>query len=225
MTCLACGTETPADARYCPHCGKSLTAGTGRAQALPWILAGASIAALAAVLLVRLSTQPAPAEPPAPMAGGQAPDISNMSPRERADRLFNRVMSAAERADTGEVKFFVPMALQSYTLIGPLDLDAHYHIGVIHLVNRNYSAALAQADSITRGAPRHLLATILRIEIASQRHDTGAQQRGYRDFLSAYDGEMAIDRTEYTHHRSILEHMRDEARRAVGPKNSGKGER
>jgi hypothetical protein len=218
MTCPACGTETNAESRYCPHCGKSLAAGAGRPQALPWILAGATVAALSAVLLVRLTARPSPAEAPASSTAMQAPDISNMTPRERADRLFNRVMSAAERGDTGEVKFFVPMALQSYTLIGPLDLDAHYHLGVIQLVNRNYPAALAQADSIAREAPRHLLANVLRIEIASQRRDTSAQNRGYRDFLAAYDSEVAAARSEYIHHRNILEHTRDDARRALGQK-------
>ena len=143
-----------------------------------------------------------------------APDISNMSPRERTDRLFNRVMSAAERGDTGEVRFFVPMALQSYALLGPLDTDARYHLGVIQFVNHNYVAALAEADSMAREIPGHLLASALRAQIAVARGDATARRRAYREFLAAYDREMAAGRSEYAEHAGILQATRDSARSA-----------
>ncbi|HTI44454.1 MAG TPA: hypothetical protein VL693_21650, partial [Vicinamibacterales bacterium] len=44
-------------------------------------------------------------------AGGQPPDISQMSPEERANRLFNRVMILAESGKQDSVQFFMPMAL------------------------------------------------------------------------------------------------------------------
>jgi hypothetical protein len=139
-----------------------------------------------------------------------------MSPRERADRLFNRVMAAVERGDTGEVKFFVPMALQSYQLIGNLDPDSRYHLGLIQFVNRDFAAAEAQADSIERSAPAHLLAKVLRIQLATIRHDTARRNKSYREFLAGYDREMGSGKPEYADHSRLLEHLRDEARAAVG---------
>jgi hypothetical protein len=181
---------------------------------LPWIIAGSTVAALSAVLLVRLSTPPSAGARNAAMQ--PAPDISNMSPRERADRLFNRVMSAVERGDTAEVNFFMSMAIQSYGLLGELDPDARYHLGLIQFVNRDLTATLLQADSITRTAPSHLLAGILRVQVATIRRDSTARNSAYRRFLADYDKEIALGRPEYAHHTAILEQTRTDARRALG---------
>jgi hypothetical protein len=208
--CPHCDTEVAAGSRFCQHCGKRTSRGANRG--LPWIVAGASVTALAAVLLVRLTSAPAENRANA----SQAPDITTMSPRERADRLFNRVMAAVERGDTGEVKFFVPMAVQSYQLIGDLDPDARYHLGLIQFVNRDFAAAEAQADSIERIAPGHLLGKVLRIQLATIRHDTARRNKSYRDFLASYDREMGSGKPEYADHSRLLEHLRDEARAAVG---------
>jgi hypothetical protein len=147
-----------------------------------------------------------------------APDISNMSPRERADRLYNRVMAAAERGDTGQVRFFVPMALQSYGLIGPLDQDAHYHVGMIDFANHDYPAALAEADSIAKTSPRHLFGSLLRIQVAGARGDTTARNRAYRAFADSYQAEMASKKPEYEEHGAVLQRTREDARRALVPK-------
>ena len=41
----------------------------------------------------------------------RAPDISGLSPQERADRLYNRVMLLASQGKVDSVQFFAPMAL------------------------------------------------------------------------------------------------------------------
>ncbi|HXI97884.1 MAG TPA: hypothetical protein VNG73_03005, partial [Gemmatimonadaceae bacterium] len=43
--------------------------------------------------------------------GVRAPDISSLSPQERADRLYNRVMLLATQGKVDSVQFFAPMAL------------------------------------------------------------------------------------------------------------------
>ncbi|MBI4419916.1 MAG: zinc ribbon domain-containing protein [Gemmatimonadetes bacterium] len=219
--CPSCQAQVKTGARFCHLCGRSLGSGTRRAG-VPWIVAGATLAALAVVLLIRLTPRPSgdglgAGEPPSVggAMGAATTDISSMSPRERADRLYNRVMAAAERGDTGEIRFFAPMALSSYDLLGGLDPDARYHVGMIHLVNQEYTAAAAQADSITRTSPKHLLAVILRAEIAGRKNDTAARTRAYRDLLANYDAEMATGRPEYADHRAMLDGLRDEARKAV----------
>jgi hypothetical protein len=74
-----------------------------------------------------------------------------MSPEERANRLFNRVMILAEAGKTDSVQFFLPMALGAYSQLPNLDADAHYHVGNVQEERRAYadflrneSAELAQ---------------------------------------------------------------------------------
>jgi hypothetical protein len=90
------------------------------------VLTGALGSALIAGLLIFLTRRaPAPAAEVAanaPFAGGAAaggppPDISSMSPRERFDRLYNRIMTAAENGDEETVTNFSPMALSAYTML------------------------------------------------------------------------------------------------------------
>jgi len=143
-------------------------------------------------------------------------DISNMTPRERADRLFNRVMAAGEQNDTAQIRFFAPMAVQAYALIGGLDADARYHVGMIELIQGNPGAARAQADSIQQLAPNHLLALLIRAEIGRQTGDRTARDRAWRDLLRHFDSEMASGRSEYADHRTALEAARSEAGGALG---------
>ena len=198
----------------CPHCGREIEIAHPRADARPWIIAGSTIAALVAVLLVRLTAPPSPApNVPAPQA---TTDLASMSPRERADRLFNRVMAAAERGDSNEVNFFGPMALQAYDLLGGLDNDARYHVGLMQLALRNTAGARAQADSIARQNPNHLLGSLLRAEIARSAGDTAGRNRALRDLLTRYDREMATGKEEYADHRTALEAARAEAAKRAG---------
>ncbi|MBI4499572.1 MAG: zinc ribbon domain-containing protein [Gemmatimonadetes bacterium] len=215
--CPHCNAEVRAGSRYCQSCGRSMSS-HGRSRAIPWIVAGATVAALSAVLLVRLTSQKAAGAGPSPLRGAAsqpASDISNLSPRERADRLFNRVMAASEQGDTTDMRFFIPMALQSYAMLGPLDADARYHVGAIEFVNNNYKGALAQADTISRAVPNHLLANALRAQVAAARGDTGARNRAYRALLDAYDSEMAKQRPEYADHSTLLGRTRAEAQQAL----------
>src|SRR2546423_1717293 len=55
------------------------------------------------------------------VAAGPAPDISQMSPRERFDRLFNRIMQAAQQGDSAQVQRFTPMALGAYAQLDSVD--------------------------------------------------------------------------------------------------------
>jgi hypothetical protein len=51
----------------------------------------------------------------------RAPDISGLSPQERVDRLYNRVMALDRQGKTDSVLFFAPMAIDAYRMLGPLD--------------------------------------------------------------------------------------------------------
>src|SRR5213079_541375 len=103
-----------------------------------------------------------PVAPFASSGGGRPPDISQMSPEERANRLFNRVMILAEAGKNDSVQFFLPMALGAYGQLPSLDADARYHVGLLQRAGGDANAALAQADTIRKAIPTHLFIYVLR---------------------------------------------------------------
>ena len=114
VKCPNCGQQ--AAGRFCSNCGVSLTVQvtperTSAKTVVPWVAVGVAAGALVVALSVFVGRD----SPPSPFlsAGStlsQAPDLSKMTPREAADRLFNRIMTAAERGDTQEALRFVPMS-------------------------------------------------------------------------------------------------------------------
>ena len=217
-SCPSCRAPLNPGARFCHLCGAPLGARRSRGAVAPWLIAGGAITALVAVLVVvalrdgnsaASGTQPVPAT----TSGAAAVDLSSMTPREQADRLYERIMRAHERGDTNEIRFFKPMALQAYARLGALDDDAHYHIGLIHALTGDPAAALARADSMSEG---NLLALMLRQQVAMAVNDAAASQRAYRAFLANYERELATNRPEYAAHRSLIESFVVEARRQPG---------
>ncbi len=228
-SCSTCGAQLTAGARFCHVCGTPMGAprrNPGQQHLIPWIVAGVAVALLVVVFVARTGNSPsaaagegrggaAPAMPGAGAGGAATTDLSTMSPREQADRLFDRVMTAAENGNTQEVSFFGPMALQAYTMVGPLDTDARFHIGLIEASLGNPAGAVAQADTIEKATPRHLFISLIRWEVANRSKDAAGMRRAYRQFLDNYDKEMASGKQEYTMHRTRLEQFRDEARGAL----------
>jgi len=199
----------------------------GGRERIGWMVGGAAL--LVAVLLLLWDRgRPGPAAPDmanvgnAGVAGtvaplsGRAPDISNMSPREQFDRLFNRIFDAAGRGDTSTVLQFAPMGLGAYAQLDSADADARFHAAMIHLLVGQYPAALALADTIEARAPGHLLGYVIRGEAADRENDTAALTRAYTDFLSHYDAELRSGRQEYGEHRPSLDDFRTRARATLG---------
>jgi hypothetical protein len=138
----------------------------------------------------------------------RAPDISQMTPAERANRLFNRVMMLAETGKEDSVRFFLPMALGAYNQLPALDADARYHIGLLQIAGGDVRAALAQADTIQRATPHHLFIYLLRAH--------AGDQRAYADFLRNEQAERALNRPEYEDHGDALTSFHTEALRKRG---------
>ena len=91
---------------------------------------------------------PAMATASASQNGGPAPDISNMTPRERFNRLYNRVMQAAQSGDEATVSRFTPMALAAYAQLDTIDSDARYHAALLKVHTGNVAESRALADTI-----------------------------------------------------------------------------
>jgi hypothetical protein len=152
------------------------------------------------------STQPA----------GPAPDISQLSPRERFDRLYNRIMQASEAGDTAQVARFTPMALGAYAQLDTFDADARYHAGVIRLQSGDVPGAHALADTILDQSPDNLLGYLLRGTAAGLADDPGARAQAEREFLRRFDREMAKGRPEYRDHAPVIEEFKRAAGRTDG---------
>ena len=163
-----------------------------------------------------LDDRGADAEPQA--AGIRAPDISSLSPQERADRLYNRVMMLATQGKTDSVQFFAPMALTSYQLLAPLNADQRYDMGRIGEVAGALPLAKAQADSILRENPNHLLGLILEARIALLAGDTTQLHSYERRLIAAEKGELAKKRAEYARHEDDITNALQQARKSMGAK-------
>jgi hypothetical protein len=229
-TCVRCRAALGAQARFCHRCGRPVGAGVGagKSERSAWIVAGTLSALLVGVIVYNVVTQePAPQIPDMANAGaaagdntaraGGAPDISQLTPRERFDRLFNRIMQAAEQGDTAQVRRFTPMALGAYAQLDTVDADARYHAAVIRLQTGDIVGAHALADTILEQTPDHLFGYIVRGTAATLGDDPGARAQAEREFLRRYDREMASGRPEYRDHAPVIE----EFKREVGQGDSG----
>ena len=219
MNCHACGAPLGATAKFCHKCGAQVggTQTAGWRVGLPWAVAGAALGALLTVVALRLgagSREPGAgdaAEATAPSSQLSAPDISQMSPEERATRLYNRVMMLHTQGKADSAEFFLPMALQAYAMLPALDVDARYHIGVLDLAGGNAAAALAQADTIRRAIPTHLFGFMLRARARDLQRDAAGARRAYADFLKSEAAERTRQRPEYAEHAENLEAFHQQA--------------
>jgi double zinc ribbon protein len=199
---------------------------------LPWAIASITLIALIALVAGRnfglgfnrpaAAPQPeAAADQPvagdAPFANGdasgdasgagvvRAPDISAMSPGERADRLFDRVMRLKEEGKQDSVEFFAPMVMSAYQMMGPLNADQHYDLGRIGEVTGVNGLARAEADTILKTDPTHLLGLALAAHAATAANQPAAARQFYRRLLIAAPGETAKALPEYARHRNDID--------------------
>jgi len=245
-TCQACAAELSPGAKFCHRCGTAVgsaavspvaTTRESRTNALPWIVAALAFLALFAMAAgrgfnaTRSSTVDGSqnALPQAGLddraggspdeAGGiRAPDISSLSPQERADRLYNRVMLLASQGKIDSVQFFAPMALTAYQMLSPLNSDQRYDMGRIGEVAGAIPLAKAQADSILRENPNHLLGLILEARLATLAGDTAGLHSYERRLLASQKAELAKKRDEYVRHQDDITSALQQARKSLGIK-------
>ncbi len=141
---------------------------------------------------------------PTPPRSVRPPDISNMTPAERANRLYNRIMSAHERGFADTVQLFAPMAITAYQMIGSLDAGQRYDLGRIAAVAGDATIAAAQADTILRRNPNHLLGLILAADAAHVRKDASAERSFHQRLVAAASAERTKKIPEYVAHESDI---------------------
>jgi hypothetical protein len=200
----------------------------------------AAIALLALIALVagqRFNKRPAvaqtPPQPSAPAAGpfagdpnaastsgapderpARAPDISAMTPDERALRLFNRVVSLAEQGKRDSVQFFAPMALMSFQSLPSPTLLQRFELGRVAELAEVKEIATAQADTILTASNTHLLGLALASVAARMRGDAKAQAGFDKRLIAAAPAERAKNLPEYTVTQIDLDSALARARRS-----------
>jgi hypothetical protein len=207
--CSDCGTQLNVGAAFCHVCGSPTG---GRAAASPsapgigkpllWGIPVIAIVAVAALTIAQMGRRSTPDAATVPLADRTvaAPDISSMTPEERADRLFNRVMRLSSEGKKDSAAFFAPMAFGALAALEPLDAHRRYDLGLISLVSGNVVAAKAQADTILAQRPTHLLGLSLAARVADARNDTATARAFRARLLAAEPAERAAALPEYTDH-------------------------
>lgn len=187
---------------------------------MPWALAALMLATIVAFYAGQRfrGTDSALAEVSAmPSQRGivPAPDISSLTPAQRAERLYDRVMAAAERGRNDSVRFFMPMAIGAYEALGDLSVDQRYDLGRLAEVAGDARLASAQADTILRGNQRHLLGLVLASRAARMRGDQRAAKQYLDRLVSAQQSERSKQLPEYLVHQSDIDVAVQEARRGT----------
>ncbi len=244
-TCTSCSAELSPGAKFCHRCGAVAGSGNNpvresRTNGLPWIVAALAFLALFAMAAGRgfnarrgstidgsanalpqagLDDRALSPDERAAGMGIRAPDISSLSPQERADRLYNRVMVLASQGKVDSVQFFAPMALTAYQMLSPLNADQRYDMGRIGEVAGAIPLAKAQADSILRENPNHLLGLILEARLATLAGDTARLHLYERRLIAAEKVEAAKKREEYVRHQDDIANALQQARKSLGVKS------
>lgn len=241
-TCAACRAPLTPGAKFCHRCGTpaglgaaDTTAGRGESRgferALPWSVAAIALVALIALVagqrFGKRTPNDAAASPdagtaPAAMglggAGQQFPrartDIASMSPEEAAERLFNRVMSYAERNQLDSAQLFSPMAIAAYQRIENPTADQRYDLGRIAAVTGNDEIATAEADTILASNPTHLLGLILGAEAARLRNDQAKARTYVQRFVAAVPAEKGKNLPEYQQHANDINAALEDAKQS-----------
>ncbi len=145
-------------------------------------------------------------------AGGAAPDIANMTPSERAVRLYNRIMEYSEAGKSDSVGFFAPMALASHEMLTKPTIDERYHFGRIAEVTDNLDVAKAQADTMLAAEQGNLLGLLLAARVARLSNDKASERTFSQLLLRVSDKELKIPNPDYELHRAEIDRAIAEAR-------------
>lgn len=220
-TCAHCQADLSPQARFCHRCGRPAGPPTS-SDRTAWLIAASLCVLLVGTIVYQVSgsaTGPVVADMAnagssggtAAGSSGPAPDISQMSPRERFDRLYNRIMQAGERGDTTEVERFMPMAMGAYSQLDDVDADARYHAAVLRMQVGDFAGARALADTILTESPGHLFGYVVSGTVAQLQGDRPTLRTAQREFLAHYDAAMKANQVEYSEHRPALDEFRQEA--------------
>jgi len=138
-------------------------------------------------------------------AAGAAPDISQMSPAERAQRLHNLVLRAYGEHAMDTVQRFSPMAISAYQMLDSMTLSQRYDLGRVALAAGQAALAAGQADTILARHRNDVLGLVLALEAARAGNDGAAERRFLARLQKALPGGASAAGAEYAPYQSDIE--------------------
>lgn len=228
--CSQCGATLAAEALYCTECGAHAAPKPRKPLSArwPWIASAAALVLFSVVIAVLVQRGSGPRAEGMPPTGGidvgggtagggagapsggmlSADELASMTPRQAADRLFERAMTEHEGEGFERALFFADMALQAYAAVpsNELDADGRFHVGLLQLLRGETEAASSTADEILTADPDHLLGLILSIRVTEFGGDSEAADRirgRMREVVQAAGG--VPQRDEYVAHRRLID--------------------
>jgi hypothetical protein len=147
--------------------------------------------------------------------GATPPDISQLSPRQRFDRLYDRIVRGLEQNDSATVLRFAPMAFNAYAQLDSIDALARFDVGTLRATLGDLAGATALADTILAREPHHLFGYMLQGAVADFQGNKAALEQSYRSFLASYEAELKSGKPEYRIHQPLVNDFHE---RALGRK-------
>ncbi|MDQ6829478.1 MAG: hypothetical protein M3081_11480, partial [Gemmatimonadota bacterium] len=192
--------------------GVSAGAADRRSHKLSWAVGAIAFIALAAFVVTQRSVESgaadgqAAASSAAPLSAdaGRPPDISSLTPRERAERLYDRAMMAKEAGKPDSATFFATMATMAYGQLDELNLDDRYDLGRVALLAGSLPLASAEADTILAKHPTHLLGLMLAEDAARALGDERKAQAAHATLVASGAKEQLTALPEYRQHATEI---------------------
>ncbi|MGV3709233.1 MAG: zinc ribbon domain-containing protein [Gemmatimonas sp.] len=238
--CAACGAALSAGARFCHRCGTPVGQGAlavtpagnaGRnSNLIPWAIAVVLMTALVANFAGKnfgkakgssvdgsanaLATGAIDGPAAQAQDGQRAPDISQMSPSQRANRLYIRVMTAAENNMMDSAVFMAArMGIPAHEMLENPTIDERYHMAKLAEIVNDTVIARAQADTILKSQPKSLLGLMVASRAALMNGNDAKAKKFDKELLAALESELATGNIDYQQHRGEIDQAAADARK------------
>lgn len=237
--CAACGAALSAGARFCHRCGTPVGQGAPvitpaapvkptNANTLPWAIAFIAVLAVVAYSAGQnfgkakgsavdgssnSIANPAIDGPAAAAAGARAPDISQMSPSDRANRLYQRIMTLAENNKIDSAIMFTQMGIPAHQALENPSNDERYHLARLAEIASDSTIARAQSDTILKTEPNNLLGLLMGSRAALMNNNAAKSKKFDQQLLKVLDSELATNKIDYQQHRNEIDAAAADARK------------
>lgn len=234
--CGGCGSELRAGDVYCGECGRPTGGRRSKplGSKLPWILSAVVLVLFSVGIALFVQRWSAPRPPGGVMTGGipvperdetggveermpsgedrsaampSADELAAMSPREAADRLFDRAMRERDGEEPERAAFFARMGLQAYARVpaAEMDDDAWFHVGLLHLAAGDLEGARGTVGLLLESDPRHLLGLALGARVAEAAGDAEGAEAYRRRLRRAIEDGVSPEEPPYAPHAALIE--------------------
>ena len=135
-----------------------------------------------------------------------------MTPSERANRLYVRVMQYAESGKADSVTRFAPMVLAAHQMLQTPSIDERYHYGRVAEVVGAPEIVKAQADTILGLRAGSLLGLVLAARAERLEKNDSAARVFDKRLLQSLERELATQNPDYANHREEIDQAVADAR-------------